>query len=67
MPDIHATSDSEHRTSRVRRREAALVAEYIHELSDRHNGSGRGSEAAAKRRPRGDGAQRRRGRLGQAG
>ena len=56
MPDIPATSDSEHQTSRVRRREAALVAEYIHELSERHNGSGRGSDTAAERRPRGDGA-----------
>jgi hypothetical protein len=56
MPDIRATSDREHQASRVRRREAALVAEYIHELSERHNGSGPGSEAAAERRARGDGA-----------
>jgi hypothetical protein len=57
MPDIRATPDIErHHTPRVRRREAALVAEYIHELTNRHNGSGQAGEAAAERGPRGDGA-----------
>jgi hypothetical protein len=58
MPDIRATFDSErYHASRIRRREAALVAEYIHELSDRHDGSGPAGEAAAERRPRADGAR----------
>jgi hypothetical protein len=55
MPDTRLTPSSDrYHASRVRRREAALVAEYIHELSDRHNGSGESGEPAVERRPRGD-------------
>jgi hypothetical protein len=59
MTDIRVTSDrSRDHASRTRRRDAALVAEYIHELSDRHNGSGRSSPAATDGKPVGDGAHR---------
>jgi hypothetical protein len=41
--------------SRARRRDAALVAEYIHELSDRH---GAPAPDAVDREPVGDGPPR---------
>jgi hypothetical protein len=59
MTDSRAASDSSRdHASRTRRRDAALVAEYIHELSDRHNGSGQPGPAASDGKPAGDGAHR---------
>jgi hypothetical protein len=59
MTDPRLTSDrSRDQTSRTRRRDAALVAEYIHELSDRHNGSVQAGPATAEAKPAGDGAHR---------
>jgi hypothetical protein len=43
MPEPRAKADRDWpRASRTRRGDAALVAQYIHELSERHDVSGRG-------------------------
>jgi hypothetical protein len=53
MSDTRANPDRDgSHASRARRRDAALVAEYIHELSDRHGGAG---QDAVDRDPAGDG------------
>jgi hypothetical protein len=59
MPDSRATSEfiRDH-ASRTRRRDAALVAEYIHDLSDRHNGSAQAVPATSDGKPVGDGGRR---------
>jgi hypothetical protein len=58
MADTRMTSERDtFHASRARRREAALVAEYIHELSDRHNGSAKGGPAT-EGEPAGDGPRR---------
>jgi hypothetical protein len=56
MADIRTNPepDGSH-ASRARRRDAALVAEYIHELSDRHGPAG---QDAGDREPAGDGPRR---------
>jgi hypothetical protein len=59
MPDTRTTSDRDRsRASRARRGDAALVAQYIHELSERHDGSGQGRPAMAEGEAGGDGAHR---------
>jgi hypothetical protein len=59
MTDPRLTSDrSRDHASRTRRRDAALVAEYIHELSDRHNGSVQVGPVTQEGKPAGDGAHR---------
>jgi hypothetical protein len=57
MPDTRAKPDrdSPYR-SRAERGEAALVAQYIHELSERHGGGGGAGAGAAEREPGADGA-----------
>jgi hypothetical protein len=44
MPDIRSTPDRDRpHASRARRGDAALVAQYIHELSERHDMAAQGS------------------------
>ena len=46
MPDSRATSDRDRpHASRARRSDAALVAQYLHELSERHDGAALASPA----------------------
>jgi hypothetical protein len=58
MPEPRAKSDGDWpRASRTRRGDAALVAQYIHELSERHDVSGP-SRGAADGAPARDGLGR---------
>jgi hypothetical protein len=53
MSDTGSTPDRDgSHSSRTRRRDAALFAEYIHELSDRHAGA---VDDEVDREPAGDG------------
>jgi hypothetical protein len=59
MPDARANPDRDrpHR-SRAQRGDAALVARYIQELSDRHGANGTGDTGALERDPAADGGER---------
>ena len=49
MPDARLAPDRDRsHKSRARRSDAALVAQYIHELSERHNGSGQANAATVE-------------------
>jgi hypothetical protein len=58
MPDTRAKPDRDRpHASRAQRRDAALVARYIQELSDRHGVNGAGGSAALEGEPAGDGGE----------
>jgi hypothetical protein len=57
MPDTRAKPDRDSPyLSRAQRGEAALVAQYLHELSERHGGAGHAGPGAVESEPGGDGA-----------
>jgi hypothetical protein len=60
MPDPQARPDRDtQHAARSRRRERALVVEYLHELSDRHSGPARSNGAAPEHEPLDDGGEER--------
>jgi hypothetical protein len=59
MHDTRTTPNSDRPSaSRAQRRDAALVARYIQELSDRHTGNGSHGPVVLVREPGGEGAHR---------
>jgi hypothetical protein len=60
MPDPRTKPDRDpHHAARSRRRERALVVEYLHELSDRHSRPARANRAAPERESLDDGGEER--------